>query len=298
QQLIKENGFDTIIWEHPYYAWLAKRIQKRTGIKTILHTHNIEFQRFRSTGRWWWPILRNYEKRFFKKADHILFISPEDKSFAINQWKIPAEKCIDLPFGVDITQYPADRPQSRELIANRHGISKDEKILFFNGLLNYKPNLDALRVILDQVNPLLLKNTGFKYKILICGKGLPGEMRSLEAYKDRNLVYAGYTDEIASYYKASDILLNPVLSGGGVKTKIIEAIAYGCKVVSTQTGQLGVETSVCGDQLSIIRDKDWEGFAAELTRSVSTETQTPDSFYAYYYWGRVIRKLNEVLAVI
>src|ERR1051325_5068009 len=63
--LIKENNYDAIIWEHPYYWWLARRIKKRTGIKTIIHTHNIEYQRFRSTGKWWWPILKMYEKKCF-----------------------------------------------------------------------------------------------------------------------------------------------------------------------------------------------------------------------------------------
>ncbi len=74
--LVQQEGFDTIIWEHPYYAWLAFRVRKRTGVKTIIHTHNIEYQRFRSTGRWWWPILKVYEKWSFKKADGLFFITP------------------------------------------------------------------------------------------------------------------------------------------------------------------------------------------------------------------------------
>src|SRR5690242_1910888 len=55
--LIQKEKYDVIIWEHPYYAWLAKKIKNRTGIRTIIHTHNIEYQRFRSLGKWWWPVL-------------------------------------------------------------------------------------------------------------------------------------------------------------------------------------------------------------------------------------------------
>jgi len=83
--LINAAKFDLIIWEHPYFTWLASIIKKRTGIKTALHIHNIEYLRFKSTGTWWWWILKIYEKWFFKLADQILFVSPDDKNFAIEK---------------------------------------------------------------------------------------------------------------------------------------------------------------------------------------------------------------------
>jgi glycosyltransferase involved in cell wall biosynthesis len=100
--LTKKEGFDTIICEHPYFAWLAFAVRKRTGVKVIIHTHNIEYQRFRSTGKWWWPVLKQYEKNSFEKADGLFFITPEDREFAVKNWKIDNGKCFDLPFGVEI----------------------------------------------------------------------------------------------------------------------------------------------------------------------------------------------------
>src|SRR6187200_1591957 len=35
-ELIQKEKYDAIIWEHPYYGWLAKKIKKRTEIKTII----------------------------------------------------------------------------------------------------------------------------------------------------------------------------------------------------------------------------------------------------------------------
>ncbi|MEP6700143.1 MAG: glycosyltransferase family 4 protein, partial [Bacteroidota bacterium] len=189
--LVKKEGFDTIIWEHPYYAWLAFRIRKRTGVRTIIHTHNIEYQRFRSTSRWWWPILKAYEKKSFKKADAIFFITPEDKNFAITRWKIEKEKCIDLPFGIDIDKYPEDKVVCKDFVCQKHKLGKEEKILLFSGLLNYQPNIDALKIILGKINPMLLAQPSFHYKIIICGKGLPEEMNSLKEYADKNIIYAG-----------------------------------------------------------------------------------------------------------
>ena len=286
----KKGGYDAIIWEHPYYAWLARRIKKNTGIKNILHTHNIEYQRFKSTGRWWWPILRNYEKRFFREGDQLLFITEEDKRFAIDEWKIDPAKCLDLPFGIDIPAYPPDRMLAKEMIRSRHGIGTGEHILLFNGLLNYKPNLDALKVILGQINPILQSDTSFEYKILVCGKGLPEEYEGLQSYRDRQVIYAGFVDDISLYFKAAEVFLNPVLSGGGIKTKMVEAIGYGTTVVATETGAKGIRKEVCGDKLIVVKDEDWNAFTNAVKTAAGMNKHTPAEYYSYYNWENIVSK--------
>ena len=286
--LTKKEEFDTIICEHPYFAWLAFAVRKRTGINVIIHTHNIEYQRFRSTGRWWWPVLKGYEKRSFEKADGLFFITPEDREFAIHNWKIDKEKCFDLPFGVEINKYPEDRVYYRQTVIQKHGIGDNERIFLFNGLLNYKPNIDALKIILDNINPLLIANAALKYKIIICGKGLPEQMNELKEYADKNIVYAGFVDSIEAYLKATDIFLNPVQSGGGVKTKMVEAIAYGASVVATETGATGIWRDVCGDKLVIVADDDWEGFVKAVIVNTAGSIPTPKEYYNYYSWENVI----------
>jgi glycosyltransferase involved in cell wall biosynthesis len=289
--LVKKEGFDTVIWEHPYYSWLAFRVRKRTGVKTIIHTHNIEFQRFRSTGRWWWPILKVYEKRCFKKADKIFFITPEDRDFAINNWKIEKEKCGELPFGVEIQQYPDDKADCRNIIARKHHINDDEKIIQFNGLLSYKPNLDALKAILDKINPLLLARPSFKYKLIVCGKGLPDDMNLLKDYADKNVIFTGFTPDIITYFKATDIFLNPVQGGGGIKTKMVEAIAFGATVIATKTGATGMDRSAAGNKLLVVADNDWNSFAAAILQQAAIVSVTPASYYDAYYWGSIVRKV-------
>ena len=294
--LVQQQGFDTIIWEHPYYAWLAFRVRKRTGVKTIIQTHNIEYQRFHSTGRWWWPILKVYEKWSFKKADGLLFISPEDKEFVITNWNINKEKCVDVPFGIEIKNYPVDKSAARDSVAEKHSIGKEEKILLFNGVLDYKPNLDALKNILNKINPLLIAQTTFSYKIIICGKKLPEEMNSLKEYADKNIIFAGFVPDIESYFKATDIFLNPVQSGGGIKTKMVEAIAYGTTVIAAKTGAAGIDISVCGNKLIIIPDNDWKGFSKAILDNAGNTSNTPQQYYNHYHWGNIIKKLLTRLA--
>lgn len=291
--IVKEQGFDTLIWEHPYFAWLAFRIRKKTGVRTIIHTHNIEYQRFQSTGRWWWPVLKWYERRALRKADGVFFVTPEDKQFAITQWKIPASRCFDLPFGIDIKTCPENRPEFRREIGRLHGMEPAERILLFTGLLSYKPNLEALRIILDKINPLLL-GMGIAYKIIICGKGLPDEMNDLKSYAEQQVIYAGFVEDIEAYYQGADIFLNPVLSGGGVKTKMVEAIAFGARVISTKSGAIGVDPSVCGDKLTILDDGDWPGFAEAITKTNTGQGPTPPAFYQRYNWEL---NLDRIVAV-
>jgi len=289
--LIKKEKFDAIIWEHPYYTWLAGIIKKRTGIKTILHIHNIEYQRFQSTGKWWWPVLRSYEKRFFKIADEILFVSPDDKKFAIEKWGIEEKKCIEVAFGVEINKYPDDKDHCKKAIKGIHKIADDEKILLFNGLLDYKPNLDALLAILKDINPILLLSPGFKYKIIICGKRLPPELNELKEYADKNIVYAGFVQDIEMYFKGADLFLNPVQSGGGIKTKMVEAIAFGTTVITTETGAMGIHRDICGNKLVVVPDNSWDDFARVLISNSGKYEITPTTYYEYYYWGSIVKKI-------
>ncbi|MBL7733082.1 MAG: glycosyltransferase family 4 protein [Chitinophagaceae bacterium] len=284
----------SIIWEHPYYAWLAFRVRRRTGIKTIIHTHNIEHQRFRSLGKWWWPLLKYYERWCFRKADLIFFIAPEERSFAIDQWKIAPEKCINVPFGVPNEASPADKLPCKQKICNELQIAEDTTLLLFNGLLSYQPNLDAVEYILKNINPLLNRQMS-NYKILICGKELPATMNDLREYKNVNIIYAGFVPDIESYFKAADIFINPVVRGGGVKTKLIEAIANGTSSVSTKSGAAGVEKQSCGNKLTVVSDNDWEGFVRAIVSCSSMNQPTPQLFYDTYHWGNIAKRVEQYL---
>ena len=294
--LVKKEKYDFVIWEHPYYAWVANRVKKQTGITTIIHTHNIEHQRFKTLGKWWWGILKTYEKWFFKFADYLFFITTTDKQFAIDQWHIPAEKCIDVPFGIEIGEYPKDKGQCRQLIKSRHVIGEDETIILFNGVLDYKPNLDALMVIVQQINPLLLLHSGFKYKILICGKSLPADLNELNDYKDKNIIYAGFVDDIDVYFKGADLFLNPVNSGGGIKTKMVEAIGFGTTVIATKNGARGIERGFCEKNLIVVDDNDWKGFAEAVIKYSRVVEVTAPGYYEYYHWTNIIRNVCRNLA--
>ncbi len=294
RRLLKEHGSTHLLIEHPYYAWLAWLVKLSTGITWVIHSHNIEFERSRSIGRWWWKALKWYEKWAYQKCDRIFFISEEDRQNAIKNLGIDPSKSIAITYGVETPGMPADREECRLRICARHGIPAGNRLLLFNGALYHHSNYGALQQILDHVNPFLL-TSGLPYTILICGKGLPPSFNELKTYADLNIVYAGFVDDIFEYFKAADIFLNPILSGGGVKTKAIEAIAYGSTVVSSEFGAMGLDRDACGKKLRVVKDADWNSFNQAVLDTLSENLPTPPAFYDFYYWGNLARKASRFL---
>lgn len=284
---IRKNNIDTVIMEHPYLGWMGYVLRKTTRIKWVVHTHNIEFERFKQLGKKWWPILKMYETWVLKKADTIFCISAEDKLYMETQLGLPSNKCNVVPFGIEQDGIPADKDACRNWLLQQHQIAEENNILLFNGALNYAPNLVALEAILNHINPLLLQQP-LKYIILICGRGLPKEYNNLAAYQHQNIRYAGFVENIEVYFKGADLFLNPITFGGGVKTKLIEALGCNTTVISTVNGAIGCDTSTCRNKLVIVPDANWEAFAKAIQVHLTIPNNTPTAFYDRYFWGNIV----------
>lgn len=291
KRIINDQEIETVIIEHPYLGWLGWMLKKFCGIKLIVHTHNIEYERFRTIGKPWWPLLKLYEGFVLRMADNVFCISDEDRQWMISKMKVKAGNCTVVPYGIVNDQIPTDRPYCKEQVCIRHDIDKTKTLLFFNGLLDYKPNTDALRTIIADLNPLLLRSN-LNYHILVAGKRLPASFDGLKQWNKVNISYAGFVDDIDFYTKAADILLNPVTTGGGVKTKMIEALGLNTSVVATETGAIGVDTTVCGNKLKLVPDGSWDQFVEALVYfTKNPQIKTPDSFYSCYHWQEIIKKV-------
>jgi glycosyltransferase involved in cell wall biosynthesis len=292
RKTIKKENIQNVITEHPYMAWMGWFLKKNSGIKWFVHSHNIEFERFRTLHKSWFKLLKIYERWSYKNADAVFFKTNEDIQFAIDNGMVKKERAVLVPFGVEINEMPLDRAEQKRKVCEQHNIPSDAILIFFNGALDYKPNTDALSFILNEINPLLLSDATFNYRILICGKGLPAGYNNLKNYADKNIVYAGFVDDIYAYFKATDIFVNPVITGGGVKTKIVEAMGYGTTVISCVTGAAGIDVFVCGEKIKIVPDNNAEAFATKIKKINNKFTNTPLSYYDYYYWGNIIKKIQ------
>jgi glycosyltransferase involved in cell wall biosynthesis len=290
KKIITDKKIDLIIAEHSYTGWLARLLSKRTGKPFIIHSHNIEALRFRQMQRWWWKWYWKYERIIHRKADHSFFISKEDRDYALDNFGLDPDRCSVITYGVEFDTIPEDTQNIRQ----QSGLEEDMPLFFFNGTLDYQPNMDAVILLLEKIDPLLRKQLN-KYKILIAGRNASsGLIQKIE--QNDNFIYKGFVEKIETYYGAATLFLNPITNNSGIKTKLVEAIAHNCTVVSFEGGAAGIEKEVCGEKLLTVPDHDHEKFATLIKINSGKEQPfTPAAFYETYYWANIATKAAVVI---
>ena len=144
-------------------------------------------------------------------------------------------------------------------------------------------------MIANTICPLLDK-TELKYKVIVCGPGL----KEMKVHHPK-LILKGFVDRIEPYFIGSDIFINPVTDGGGIKTKLVEALSLNSNAVSTISGATGVDPALCNGKLLLSKDDDWQGFADHVIASSKISRDMKEDFYAHFYWGFNTKKAAEFI---
>lgn len=292
RRIIKNYKISHMILEHPYYGWLGVLLKCFCGVKFIVHSHNIEAHRFKSLGKWWWRILLGYEKFVHRQADQSFCITEDDKAFMIKKFKLDPGKCAVITYGIEWEVPPSaeERNRCRAFLNSTYGFEEEEVLFLFNGTLDYAPNLNAVKIILDQINPIMLLS-GNKYRIIICGKNLP-EAINIHSYADKNIIYPGFVDDISVFFKGADVFINPVTEGGGIKTKLVEALGSDLNAVSTLEGAIGVDPGICNEKLLLSRTG-WKDFAEKMLEAGNLKQHIGPEYFQHFYWDNIARKAAE-----
>jgi glycosyltransferase involved in cell wall biosynthesis len=296
KRIIRKNNISHVIIEHPYYGWLGLLLKRFCKVKLIIHSHNIEAERFKTTGRWWWKILWQYEKYIHKNADFTFCITENDRQYFTDIYKISPDKTAVITFGISWNAAPSsvERSQAKSELLKKYSLTEETVLYLFNGALNYQPNLDAFKNITEKINPIFIKKN-IPYKIIICGKNLPAEMNELREYFDQNIIYAGFVDDINIYFKGVDIFINPVTDGGGIKTKLVEALGFDMNVVSTVNGAIGVDANICNGKLLLCKNEDWQNFTEKMMEAIQINPSIGREFFDYFYWDNIAKKAAEIV---
>jgi glycosyltransferase involved in cell wall biosynthesis len=110
----------------------------------------------------------------------------------------------------------------------------------FVGGLDYKPNLDAVLYYLEQVLPALNAANAAPPVLVHIGNAPPEARRRAQPGA---MLFEGYVDDLAARLARAAFFLAPIVSGSGIKTKVLEAMAAGLPVLATPqaVAGLGVE---------------------------------------------------------
>ena len=296
KKIIRRYHVSHIILEHPYYGWLAILLKKFCSVKLIAHSHNIEAERFRTTGKWWWKILWHYEKYVHGHADFTFCITEEDRQYFIKEYKLLLTKTTVITFGISWNTIPSSQEclYANKNLKLKYNLSDETILYLFNGALDYHPNLQAVKNIIEKINPIFIKNN-FNYKIIICGKNLPAEMNELKQYKDVNIIYAGFVEDINIYFKGVDVFINPVNDGGGIKTKLVEALGNNLNAVSTINGAIGIDENICNGKLLLCGNNDWQSFSEKMKEATLLNKSITNNFFNQFYWDNIAKKAAKII---
>ena len=247
-KLLKENTFDVVHVDGLPPCFYIDTIRKNTSTKIIQRAHNVEYKIWERASfadpnplkRWYLDIqakrLKAFEADALAKVDTVLAISQEDERF-IHELQ-PKAKTIIVPAGVDIDE-------------SQPVIQPSDLRLFFIGALDWLPNLQGLDWFLKDVWPKV--HQAFPdLDFHIAGKKMPHQFFN---YGSLNITAHGEVSSSVEFMNSYSVLLSPLVSGSGVRIKIIEAMAEGKVVLSTTVSAEG-SGAVDGEHLLIADNAD------------------------------------------
>ncbi|MBS1777854.1 MAG: glycosyltransferase family 4 protein [Bacteroidetes bacterium] len=291
--LAKQYNARYIYCDHPYMAFTAIAASRKLGIPWFMRSHNIESERFHTMGKPWWRLMFAFERYAMQQADGVFFVAPEDKQWAEQHYKLEPARCHIIPYGTNLAQRPASMPGAKAEVAADTNINPNVPWIYFLGALDYAPNTQAIEHILTDIAPRLEKS-GKQYEILIAGKNLSEALQ--QRIKDTpHAHYMGFIPVLDTFLKACDIMLNPVMTGGGIKTKAVEALGYNKMVVSSRIGAAGLIPEACNPNLLVTTDYDWDAFTQQIIAAMDMQPAITDRFYDTYNWDKIATKILSVM---
>lgn len=232
-ELLEENSYDIVHLESLFMTPYIHTIRKYSDAKIVLRSHNLEhliWERLaNSTGNTAKRIylkhlsskLKKYEYHTINEVDGIAAISFEDTSrYELLKCQAPL---LTIPFGIDLNKYPYSE--------NKPSTSTS---LFHIGSMDWEPNKEAINWLLDDIWPSL-EELGIQ--LHLAGRNMPGYITQ-QASED--LKVHGEVPNAIEFMSSYGIMIAPLLSGSGMRVKIIEAMGMGKAVITTKVGAEGI----------------------------------------------------------
>ncbi|AMR31017.1 hypothetical protein A0256_06055 [Mucilaginibacter sp. PAMC 26640] len=262
-QNLRDNTYDVIQLEGLFVAPYLAIVRKSTKAKILYRAHNIEHQVWQRLAqqksdpfkRWYLNLLarrvKAYELELLNRFDGIVVFTGQDKALLLSfGTKIPVSV---LPIGVDLSKYQPD-PEKTECPS-----------LFFLGSLDWLPNREGIEWFLDNFHKELVDGD-LKCKFYVAGNNIP---EAFDEYDVPGKVFIkGEVDDAMEFVNSKSIMIVPLLSGGGMRVKIVEGMAMQKCIISTSIGAEGI-TFTDGEHIIIANDAD--AFYSAMLKCITDE---------------------------
>ena len=230
----------SVILAYSFWSVVASYKVVKQQIPLLYVAFDFEYGRIRQVTRnlLICSLIYYVEKYACQKATKILCVSERDMKNIEKTYGVPKAKLSVLPNTVDVdffaqTHELYDKGSERQ----KFGLAANSLLLLFQGRMDYRPNLDALEFILDELVPAL-SCPARSMRIVVAGARIP--KRFLDS---KNEIVSFYSDipDMRRFLSIADAVIVPLSIGGGTRLKILESFAARVPVISTAEGAEGIE---------------------------------------------------------
>jgi glycosyltransferase involved in cell wall biosynthesis len=248
------------IWQFEWLPYLAA-LRPTAAARRVVVAHNIDtliWQRYRETAKGTlqkiffkqqWRKMKRYERAHFPTATWVVAVSSADARWIRDDFGMPRVDVVDN--GMDGAYF---EPVTSCREANR---------ILFLGALDWRPNLDAVDLLLERIFPLV-RDQEPTARLCIVGRNPPARLVQRLDGMDGVELHADVPD-VRPYLNRCGVMTVPLRIGGGTRLKILEALASSLPVVSTTVGAEGLNLEPGRD---FARADTPEEMAQELVRAI------------------------------
>jgi len=289
-ELILVNKYDII---HCDILPLAYTVRKMNGVIRTITNHDVSYLKCLSIGKQSRNILvklflyfealklKKLERTVFKQVDFGIVVSEHDK--VILQKLCPEGKFVAIENGVDVKVFQSNNTET-----------EPEKLIWVGGFDHY-PNEQGIHYFLENIYPQI-KRTIPAVKLDIVGGGVKEKLWKM-VQSDQSIKLLGYVDDPLPFIQRAAVFVVPILSGGGTRLKVLEAMSAGKAIVTTSTGCEGIE-GINGEHFIVA---DTPGSFADAVIKVIHEKRLREILghnarmlaETKYDWNIIQEKLNE-----
>lgn len=204
----------SILFEHDvYFQSIARRLPYMPGFKQKIEAC--------------WEYLRSlrWELRMLPKLDRIQVCSRENGDYLLSFLpKLKGRIDDGYRAGIDTSRY----------LFSAYG--REPLTMLFLGSFRHTPNQEALTWFVERVLPLVLAEEPGA-RVMVVGSDPPPREKF---HHGEAVELVGFVEDVREPLARYALFLCPILSGSGVRVKLLEAFAAGIPVVSTRLGAEGL----------------------------------------------------------
>ena len=233
---LRNKDYDIIQFEGLYVSLYLQAVRKISKAKLIYRSHNIEnqvWQRMseqkndpfkKSYLKMHAKRIKNYELQQLNSFNGIAVFTNQDKNTLLGYGiKIPIE---ELPVGLNLEHYKPD-------------FNKTEfPSLFFLGSLDWLPNREGIEWFIENFNKDLTDGD-LRVKFYVAGNDIPERFDDYDVMG--KIFIQGEVDDALEFMNSKSIMIVPLMSGGGMRVKIVEGMAMQKCIISTPLGAEGIK---------------------------------------------------------